>query len=400
MAARPSAQELIERLPRTFRPALNDQLRNWDLLFPAEQRRLGAQLDWLSHLSAADFERLFAHMAELESKMDLPRWDPGSSGFTVQDAGLLARSPLYPQWRTEAEKVFNAIDQGIEKTGRLAKESRLVVCALPAGLPPIQEPLWPELAQKGAWVPLAAPFDRYLSPLAASLAGRKLAAGVEPIEGTWIFECDSRLSPLAESTGATVLSWASLAQVRREFLSRLNAVRRDLASVDKTNDELKRLDMARLLGQPLAAEPRVREFVRTLFLSGNGSLVFNNSFVQCGASEALRRVQPPVLLACFGIRQKIKPFSSSVLFEDQNRSNPVADAEDPAGSLVDAGMLAQYVHLSAERLANRQDSVVTLMAAGDLDRLLVVGAKPPTPASGRLTPEELTAFALHWLVPG
>jgi hypothetical protein len=387
----------MARLPRTFRPALNEQLRNWELLFPAEQRRLESQLDWLSHLPAGEFQRLFAAIVELESRMELPRWDASASGLTVQDVGLLARSPLYPKWRVEAETVFSTIDNGVEKAGRLRKEPRLVMCVLPPGLPATPQDYWPDLAKGGSWVPLAGLFKGFLTPLASALAGRKLPEGTEKIESTWIFECEPRLSSLAESSGATVLSWASLAAARREFLSRLNTIRRDLASVDRTNEELKRMDIARLLGHPAGAEPRVREFIRALFLSGNGSLIFNNSFVQWGASEALRRVQPTVLMACFGIRPKLKPFSSTVLFEDQTRSNPVADEDDPAGSLTDALELARYVHLAAQRLANRQDSVLTLMAACDLDRVLVLGGKPPAVESGRITPEELTKFALSWV---
>ncbi len=209
--------------------------------------------------------------------------------------------------------------------------------------------MWPEFSKQGSWVPLKAPFGSLLTAFASSLAARKLPAELEEIESTWIFECERRLSPLSGSTGATVLCWAELAAARREFLARLNTIRRDLASVDRANEELRRMDLRRLLGQPISSSPRVRGFVRSIFLSGNGSLVFNNSFVQWGASEALRRVQPQVLLACFGIRQKLKPFSSVVLFEDQSRSNPVADEKDPAGSLVDGLLLSEYVHFAAER---------------------------------------------------
>lgn len=157
------------------------------------------------------------------------------------------------------------------------------------------------------------------------------------------------------------------------------------------------MDISRLLGPPIGAKPRVREFVRSLLLSGNGSLVFSNSFVQWGASETLWRVQPQVLLACFGIRQKLKPFSSAVLFEDQSRANPIPDEDDPAGSLVDGLMLSQYVHLAAQRLTAYQGRSLTLMAAFDLGRVLVLGPQALVPASGGLAPEVLTAFALQWL---
>ncbi len=379
----PSAKQLLERLPRTFRPALNDQFRNWDFLFPAEQRALEAQLDWLARLPPADFKRLFAPLLAIESRMELPRWEAGAV-MTVQDTGLLARSPLYPQWRAEVERVFARIDEGVEKSGAIRHFPRLLLCVLPPGLPPSEEPYWPELARQATWLPLDKPFGAMLSPLALSVASRKLGAGLEDIEGTWVFECDTRLSPLAESAPATVLSWTALAAARREFLSRLNTIRRDLASVDRTNQELKRLDLSRLVKAP----PRVREFVRALFLSGNGSLVFNNSFVQWGASEALRRVQPQVLIASFGIRPKLKPFSSVVLFEDQTRANPVTEQDDPAGSLVDALKLSEYVALAAQRFGHPLDRRLTIMAACDLNRVLVLGAQP----SG-----DLTAFVQRWL---
>ena len=190
------------------------------------------------------------------------------------------------------------------------------------------------------------------------------------------------------------MSWKALEGVRREFLKRLNAIRRDLESVDQTNEELRRTDIAALLGKPLGSRPREREFVRSLLLSGNGSLVFNNSFVQWGAAEALRRAQPQVLVAVFGVRPKIKPFSGSVLFEDQSRSNPVPDQDDPAGSLTDAQMLAQYVYYSAQRVNGYPGHTLTLMGAADLDRVLIVDAKPP---AARLSGAELRQWAAAWV---
>jgi len=394
---RPTDRELMARLPRTFRPALNDQLRNWELLFPAEQRRLEAQLHFLADLPAGEFHRMFAPIVEVESRMDLPHWDSGAVGMSVHDTGLLARSPLYPAWRSEVEKVFARIDEEVEKAGSRLRVRRLVICVLPPGLPASDEPFWPRLARQGKWVRLDGPFERCLHPLAAALASRGPATGLEPVEQTWLFECESSLDPSVEGTPATVLSWAALSAIRREFLSRLNTIRRSLTAVDQTNQELKQLDLGRLLGGPAGRAARVREFVRTLFLSGNGSLVFNNSFVQWGSSEALRRVQPQVLIACFGIRPKLKPFSSVVLFEDQSRSNPVRDEDDPGGSLLDGLMLSEYVQLAAMRYLGGRDAPLTLMTAGGLDRMLLVGPRVPQTASGSLSAKDLTDFALGWL---
>jgi hypothetical protein len=215
-----------------------------------------------------------------------------------------------------------------------------LLAILPPAASLAREAAWPGLAKQGAWFSLDRPFGEMLPALAAAIAARTCPPAFEEIERTWLFECGTEFSALA---GATVLSWDALDTLRREFLRRFNAVQRDLRSVDATSEDLRRADIGRLAGPAIAANPRVREFLRSVLLSGNGSLVFGNSFVEWGASEALRRAQPQALIASFGMRRKLKPFSSLVLFEDQNRSNPVPDSDDPAGSLVDAVLLAEYV---------------------------------------------------------
>lgn len=389
-----SARELISRLPRTFAPSFNDQLARWDLLFPAEQREFEAQVEWLARQPPAEFKRLFAPVADLESRMDLPRFD-ASKGMSVTDAGILARSPLYPRWRAEVEKVFGAVDQGIGASLGLNPIPRLLACILPPGLPFGKDPLWPDLAKNGTWIALRRPLGDVLPRFTAAIAGRKRPKELDDAESTWIFECQSLYSKLSRSAGATVLSWTELADARREFLNRLNTIRRDLRSVDETNQDLKRLDLTRLIPLSIGERPRVREFVRTLLLSGNGSLVFPNSFVQWGASEALRRAQPQAMLAFFGMRERLKPFSSTVLFEDQHRANPTGDEDDAAGSLVDGAMLAQYVYYAAQRVPPYQARTLTILAAAGLDRVLLLGPKPPAP--GPLPPEELIAFAVRHL---
>jgi hypothetical protein len=387
---------LIAKLPRTFGPALNGQISQWDLLFPAEQRRLLAQAHWMLQAPKDHFEQLFKPIREIEAGMQLPKWDRGAAGISVQEAGLIARSPLYAQWRSAVEKAFAAMDELTAADNPLRSAARLVITMLPGGIP-LPKRLWPELEDKGQWVDLEQPLGELLPPLAEALGGRQLLPALDPVESTWVFASDDSYRDLTTRTPATVVDWQGLGKARAEFLQSFNKVSRDLEAVDSANSSLKRLKLQPLLEPHLARDTRIVEFIRSLLLSGNGALVFNNSFVQWGAAEALRRVMPQVLIASFGVRPKLKPFSSSVLFEDQNRANPVADQDDARGSAVDAALLASYVHLSALRLAPVPERSVTLLGAASLNRVLLINAAklvkdvPLTAAALRITLQQWLA---------
>jgi hypothetical protein len=391
-------RELIGRLPRTFGPSLNNQLTGWDLLFPAEQRQLRGQLNWLARLPAPELKTLFDPVTDIEGQMELPKWNSATKLLSVEDSGVLARSPLYPKWRQAVEKAFTKIDEGVGASAALPVLPRLVACVLPPGLPASsKDPLWPELTKQGTWIELDGAVSGLLPAFVPAMTGRRRRPDVEDEESTWIYECDEQFEGLAASK-AVVLDWKSLEPARRQFLTKLNAIKRDLKSVDETNADLKRTDLSKLLPRPVAERPRVREFVRNLLLSGNGSLVFPSSFVQWGAAETLRRAQPQVLLALFGMRQKLKPFSSSVLFEDQHRNNPAADADDPAGTLIDAQILAEYVYLAARRTAAYQTRTLGMMALAGLDRVLLLGELPEG-LRGSMKTADFMAVLMRWVEP-
>ena len=296
-------------------------------------------------------------------------------------------------------KVFTRIDEATSGLNPFAHIPRLIVCSLPSGLPVASE-LWPDLAPHGKWLALAEPPLKWERSMVTVLASRRLPKGMEEVEGTWIVECSPRFSAAA-GPGSVAISWDALAPARRVFLSHLNAIQRDLKSADQTAEDLGKMDLSALLEAGLRDRPRVREFIRRLLLSGNGSLVFNNSFTEWGAAEALLEAKPQMLVAGFGIRPKLKPFSSTVLFEDQHRNNPTPDVDDPAGSLIDGQMLAQYVYYSSQRDACYQDHALTLFMCSDVPRLLVLGPEDTVARLGALLSPiasgDLTGFLLRWL---
>jgi hypothetical protein len=95
--ARPAiGKDLLERLPRTFLPVLNDQLHRWTLLFPAEQRPIRSTLNYLAGLEPTAFDQLLAPIKDLEARMDLRGWSAAKEHLSIEDTSVLARSPLYP----------------------------------------------------------------------------------------------------------------------------------------------------------------------------------------------------------------------------------------------------------------------------------------------------------------
>ena len=395
----PIDKELLKRLPRTFVPALNEHLHRWDLLFPAEQRTLQDQLAYLARLPAPEFQELFRGIKELEAKMRLPAWEASATGISISDTSLLVRSPYYPQWRIEVEKAFARINDTIEASQERRALNRLIVCVLPAGLPLPAGPPWPRLAQQGQVVGLETPFGALQEEFLRSLV-RDAGRASDPVERVWVFEArQSLIRDLAPGLeGLTVLSFDGLAPVRKEFLRRLNLIKKNLRSADQTYDDLRRLHLAPLLGPRLGSQPRLAGFVRDLFLSGNGSMLFGNSFVEWGAAEAMRRAQPQVVVCHFGIRSRLKPFSSVVLFEDQSRANPVPEQPDPAASLIDSQILAEYVYLMADGLPAYRGRTLGLFAVADLSSVLALGpwTLPAAPPDG-FSASGLAGAVLEWL---
>jgi hypothetical protein len=217
---------------------------------------------------------------------------------------------------------------------------------------------------------------------------------------TWICDAGSSLVDHVlkrEPSPTTVarpilLSYGRLAPFRENFAHEMNTMRKDLADADAVFDRLRKVEVAPWCPPEVAAEPVVREFLRTLYLSGNGALLFGNSFVEWAASEAFRRARPSLLVGHFGIRNKPKPFTSVVLFENAEKLNPLPPVEDLPGSALDAEMLALYVWLAAVRHPEYQRSTACVCVAESLSEAYVV-APQEFPLGHETTPVALDRLA-------
>jgi hypothetical protein len=121
----------------------------------------------------------------------------------------------------------------------------------------------------------------------------------------------------------------------------------------------------------------LQAFVREVLLTGNGTLFVNNTFVEWAAVQALRRAQPRILVTRFGVRDKLKPFSSLLLFSQPRASDQIPMIEDPVGSFIDVEQLSYYVWLNAEKSPAYRKKTLYLFLAEDVDQMLAIRSDVP-----------------------
>ena len=391
---------LLKRLPLTFLPFINQELREWAHLFPYERRSVEGLLVYLSSLNDEQRSALFREVFELEEKMGVRRWHFSTDEQTIQNSSLLARSAYYQDWRRAVQKVFDAAEQYKRNVNGAAGRPRnqLVLLAIPQRLPLDPARVW----QK--WQGIGRPLilDRAL-PKEAQGFSQALLAGVRDAAGghsggllevalgrsdgspadTWVLDAGSDLIDEVlppEGAGvfarpAMLLGYERLKSFRESFSHEMNTMRKDLADADSVYSHLRQVDVEHWCPPEVASQPATREFLRSLFLSGNGALLFGNSFVEWAASEAFRRARPTFLAAHFGVRGKPKPFTSVVLFENPDRLNPLPSVDDLPGSALDAQMLALYVWLAASRYEEYQQHTACICIAESLAQAYVIAPR-------------------------
>jgi hypothetical protein len=394
------SQGLLKRLPLTFLPFVNQQLHQWEYLFPNERQSVERLLLFVASLTAEQSSLLFRDVVQLEEKMGVSGWQFSTSEQTIKNSSELARSPYFQDWRRAVQAVFDKADQHALKTQPTAARSanRLVLLDLPQALPVDAANAWNRWQGIGRPMNLEpAPSRQHQSSLEFLLAGMPRAAG-ESARGlldaarnrpdaapadTWVVDGGrglidavlARRPAEQDATKAILLSYQRLDLYRQTFSREMNTMRKDLADADAVFDRLRKVDVTPWCPPEVAADPAVREFLRSLYLTGNGAVIFANSFVEWAASEAFRRARPRFLAASFGVRSKPKPFTGVAVFDNPDQINPLPAEDDLPGSALDAQMLALYVWLAASRYDEYRRSTVCICLAGSISQAYVIG--PP-----------------------
>ena len=391
---------LLKRIPLTFLPFVNQQLNQWEFLFPNERQSTERLLLYVASLSPEQSAGLFRNLVELEEKMGVRNWQFATNEQTIKNSSQLASSPYFQDWRRAVQAVFDAADAHALKTNGApaASPNRLVLLDLPATLPVDAASVWHRWQGIGRTVKLdLAQSTSAHNSFQLLLGGAPNAAGARsgglldtarnrpansPAD-TWVVDAGRKLvddilaqePPGSSETRAIFLSYERLDQFRQSFSHEMNTMHKDLADADAVFDRLRKVEVTHWCPQEVVADAAIREFLRALYLTGNGAVIFGNSFVEWAASEAFRRARPTFLAAQFGVRSKPKPFTGVAVFENPDQVNPLPAIDDLPGSAVDAQILALYVWLAAARFEEYQRSTVCLCIAESLSQAYVVA--PP-----------------------
>jgi hypothetical protein len=398
-------RRLVERLPVTMRPALNQQLSQWSTLFPFEQAQVANFLRGVQTISPASLAELTEPLWMLEKKMGVKNWNFSQANDTIENASLLARSEYYGEWRREVQKIFEAVNAASrDSTPSHADRTRLILVVLPRSLPVDAQSVWRQWDPRGHEIRISGHSERICERMLQGQPGLPGIAAWSAQQGSldssdlWLIDAEAKLGSLLSPISpiaASSLGYTALKPFRDRFLAELNKAPKSIRVTDEVVNSLRQesWDGWGLWPAEIAGEPRLRKFVIDLFLSGNGALIFSNAFVEWATCEALRRARPRTIVARFGVRSKPKPFTSIAVFENQQKISSLPDVDDPENSAIDAVILARYIWLAASRYPE-QEQTICLCISEYLDSgylILPAGKSLGWSPDRPIAPEELSS---------
>jgi hypothetical protein len=401
-----ASRRLVERLPITMRPALNQQLSQWNTLFPFEQAQIAGFLRGVESLSPTGLAAIDAPLWTLEKKMGVKDWNFSQANDTIENASTLARSQYYGEWRREVQKVFEAVNAASrDSTPAHPERTRMILIVLPRSLPVDPQSVWRQWDPRGHPIRISADSGSLCELLLQGQPGVTGIAALAAQQGSadssdlWLIDAEAKLGsllPPGSPVAASFLGFAALKPFRDRFLAELNKAPKSIRVTDEIVNSLRveSWDGWGLWPAEIAGQPRLRKFVIDLFLSGNGALIFSNAFVEWAVCEALRRARPRTIVARFGMRSKPKPFTSIAVFENQQKVSSLPDVDDPDNSAIDAVILARYIWLAAARYPEQQKTLC-LCVSEHLDSgylILPAGNSLGWSPDRSITPEELSIW--------
>jgi hypothetical protein len=236
---------------------------------------------------------------------------------------------------------------------------------------------------------------------AATIAERFSAGKSGGPYTSWMVESSSTLSSLGINSPSVVkYSYTVLDAYRKRLMREVQRVveSQEVAGPRQLSARLKQLKILASEAH-FAHDPILAEFARAILLSGNGTLLINNTFVEWATVQAVRRARPSVAIIGFGIRNKVKPFSNLLIYADQDAANPIPSQMDMLGSYVDLEVFHQYIWQEFDKYAEYRNNTAYLFAGAGIEEALVI-APPDFPLLAPAGPFPLSDVFHHltdWL---
>jgi hypothetical protein len=409
--------EVLDRLPATIHAFILVELQKWPLLFDPEQRYQRTLLEFLSHVTRVELDQVVAGIVRIDADAGADRLGERNPARFHDEAQALFRG-LTVAWRREVDALFQKIGPALDAQLYPADAPRrLIIQLYGRGIAVQREKLWSRFKGRGMRVPLDLAGTTGAGRFLQGLFGARATGGGVPSLlaaatasaplDAWLIESDQALHGLCEDDGAaaagslTGLSYDRLRTYREALTRALNSkIQSGVASPQEFAAFARSLQIAPPAGALLYSPDVLLAFVRDVLLTGNGTLLVNNTFVEWAAVQALRRAQPRILVTRFGVRDRLKPFSSMVLFSQPRASDHIPVVQDPAGSFIDVEQLSYYVWLNAEKSPAYRDKTLYLFLAEDVDEMLAIRSDAPAAARPNVPPARLadvSATMAQWL---
>jgi len=406
--------ELLARLPATVSAFILVELQKWPLLFPPEQQYQRALLDVLSRIPSSELDQSAAGIARIEADAGASRiGERNPARFQDEAQAVLRKRGLFVAWRTEVDGFFQRIDPALEAQLYPADAPRRLIVQIYGREIAVQrDRMWNRFKRTGARVPLDLGGATDAGEFLATVFGAPRSRGAVPplLNAAWIIEAHDALHALCDSKPSDALTGLSYDRLRgyRDDLTRtLNAkIQSGVESPQAFAAYTRSLRITPAPGAMLRADDVLVAFVRDVLLTGNGTMIVNNTFVEWAAAQALRRAQPRMLVTRYGVRDKLKPFSSMIMFSQARPTDHLPVVQDPAGSFIDVEQLSYYVWVNAEKNPAYRGKTLYLFLAEGVDEMLAIGPETGTAPATKMAParlEDVCATMARWLdvpIPG
>lgn len=365
---------VLREMPLSLLPLVLREAIVYDWKFPAEQRELDHQLEYLSSLSVEQLRLLMQRFAQVRLSQDLERMD------WVNEPRRFSERLTAHLWATHQIDAFReaALEYGrkVEETSTPAALPipRLGIIIIGTGVAENKYPLFRKLR----------PFGVYFKQVDAADGRRILLEAVSaraqahPVPyGHWYI--DGLASEPLSSAAVTCISYENLAAARTLLLGKMQRAIQTGSGPEALRTELAEMRPEELGLSGAGQDAIVNRFAVSVLTEGSGTQLFSTSFVQWSAREALRRAEPLTLMARFTPRQRDRSMNELIA---RAGTRPELDA---AGSLIDGDMSAYYTWINQQRLPGAEQSSF-LVWFEDHNEALAVGPTLPraTESSSRI----------------